>query len=392
MGERIVIKRVVNIFLMFCFLLLFTFGICYKKGLRLDQMICLFALDLIFFVLFVFLLEHNRALKGISANRGTDYGRVMAGFLLSAILTLGCSFFPEFLKPVILIPLFMTAFSNELVAFAVSMGFTVVLAAVNGFTEYELTEYCVLLLAGCMLAAAMENRKWKIWYSIILFCISTLIPSLFYYLHYQEFEYRIFLTGGIEGAVIILLLLLFYDKLVMLRNTEVNQLLVDMLDDDYPLAMDLKKFSRTEYVHAERVSSLAGRCARVIGADELLCRAAGFYYRIGIMEGDQIAENGERLAEKYCFPEMVLLILREYQGISNPLTSVESAIVQMVDGLVKKLEFFDETTMSSNWNLDMIIYQTLNEFSEQGMYDASGLSMNKFLKIREYLLKEEALI
>ena len=41
---------------------------------------------------------------------------------------------------------------------------------------------------------------------------------------------------------------------------------------------------------------------------------------------------------------------------------------------------------------EMVIYQTLNEFSAQGLYDQSGLSMNMFLKIREYLVKEEALL
>ena len=45
----------------------------------------------------------------------------------------------------------------------------------------------------------------------------------------------------------------------------------------------------------------------------------------------------------------------------------------------------------SQWNKEMIIYQTLNEFSSSGIYDVSGLGMNQFLKIREYLTKEESL-
>ena len=64
----------------------------------------------------------------------------------------------------------------------------------------------------------------------------------------------------------------------------------------------------------------------------------------------------------------------------------------MVDGLIKKLEVLDSQTMSSEWNQDMVIYQTLNDFSAQGLYDKSGLSMNMFLKIREYLVNEKALL
>lgn len=72
-----------------------------------------------------------------------------------------------------------------------------------------------------------------------------------------------------------------------------------------------------------------------------------------------------------------------------PPSSIESAIVHMVNGLVKKIEVFDSYTMASEWNQDMVIYQTLNEYSASGIYDQSGLGMNMFLKIREYLVNEE---
>ena len=243
-----------------------------------------------------------------------------------------------------------------------------------------------------MLASALEKSNLKKWYYLILFCASTLIPPLFYYFHYQEFRYKVLIYGILEGAASILIIDLFYGRLLAVRDSEADNRLADLLDEENPLVRELEKFSRQEYLHAKRVSALSKRCAQVVGADEPLCAAAGFYYRIGIMEGDHIAENGARIAEKNCFPEPVFQILLEYQGREKLPSTTESAIVQMVDGLVKKLELFDATTMSSNWNLDMVIYQTLNEFSEHGMYDESGLSMNKFLKIREYLLNEEALI
>ena len=85
-------------------------------------------------------------------------------------------------------------------------------------------------------------------------------------------------------------------------------------------------------------------------------------------------------------------IIGEYNGEETLPSTIESAIVHMVDGLLKKLEVLDEDTVGSNWNQDMVIYQTLNEYSAAGLYDRSGLSMNMFLKIREYLVNEEALL
>ena len=48
----------------------------------------------------------------------------------------------------------------------------------------------------------------------------------------------------------------------------------------------------------------------------------------------------------------------------------------------------NEHNLSTSWNQDMVIYQTLNELSATGMYDESGLSMNQFLKVRELLVRE----
>ena len=64
----------------------------------------------------------------------------------------------------------------------------------------------------------------------------------------------------------------------------------------------------------------------------------------------------------------------------------------MVDSLVTKIELLDEDTMSSSWNQDMVIYQTLNDYSQAGYYDNSGLSMNQFLRVRQKLVNEESFL
>lgn len=66
-------------------------------------------------------------------------------------------------------------------------------------------------------------------------------------------------------------------------------------------------------------------------------------------------------------------------------------MVHMVDKVITKLDVLDKRTFSTNWNQDMVIYQTLNENSSTGIYDESGLSMNQFLRIRDFLVKGERL-
>ena len=90
-----------------------------------------------------------------------------------------------------------------------------------------------------------------------------------------------------------------------------------------------------------------------------------------------------------CFPDAIIKILSEYNGEERLPTSKESAIVHMVDACLKKIELLMGNNLSSSWNQDMVIYQTLNELSATGIYDESGLSMNQFVKLRELLVREE---
>ncbi len=86
-----------------------------------------------------------------------------------------------------------------------------------------------------------------------------------------------------------------------------------------------------------------------------------------------------------------MAILAEYNGVNKRPSSTESAIVQIADMIVTKFDLLDKDTFSSGWNREIVIYQTMNEKSAEGLYDESGLSMNQFLTIREMLVKEDLL-
>ena len=102
-------------------------------------------------------------------------------------------------------------------------------------------------------------------------------------------------------------------------------------------------------------------------------------------------DNAIKIANDHCFPNDVIKIMSEYGGIVSLPSTKESAIVHMVDSVVTKVELFDSDSMSSSWNQNMVIYQTINELSQKGFYDNSGLTMNQFLIIREILANEDIL-
>lgn len=392
MNDRYVLKRVVNIFLMLLITLLFTFGISMLKGRLMDEVLVYSVMELAFFAVFAFLLEHERVNRRIADNRETTFRRLSQGYLISWIFILFSAFLPEFLRPVVLVPILMLAYATPQIALFVGLFLSTMLCLMAGSTMQELALCSVMALLGCIAAEAAERARLHFWYELAVFCICAIFPGLFYYLTYRETSWVLPLVGAVEGLLAALLLHFCYDRLALARRSEISDTLTDILDDAYPLSRELFGFSKADYQHAKRVSRAAARCAALVGANEAVCAAAGFYYRIGILEGSSIAKNGVLLAQRECFPEDLIRIISEYNGEDALPSTIESAIVHMADAVIKKLEVFDSDTMSSEWNQDMVIYQTLNDYSAQGLYDKSGLSMNMFLRIREYLVNEKSLV
>ncbi|MBQ7676923.1 MAG: hypothetical protein IJT32_01695, partial [Lachnospiraceae bacterium] len=233
-----------------------------------------------------------------------------------------------------------------------------------------------------------KNTAFFLFGYLCLCAANLFLPVVFYYFTFTTVEREFLVMVAVYAALVVLFAWLVYPALIHMDH-QANQTAYEiLLDDEYPLIVDLQRFSMAEYVHARRVSELSADCASEIGANQLACACGGLYYRIGKMIGAPEIKNTVRMATDHCFPPEVILILGEFEGKERLPQSPESAIVQMVDALVTRLELIDKGMMESSWNQDMLIYRTLNEFSNAGMYDEAGLSMNQFLRIREKLVQE----
>ncbi len=65
--------------------------------------------------------------------------------------------------------------------------------------------------------------------------------------------------------------------------------------------------------------------------------------------------------------------------------------MNIVDTLVRRFERMRTEVNGNEWNREVLIYQTLNEKLATGMLDKSGLSINQYLKIREFLVRGDDL-
>lgn len=242
MDDRYVAKRVIYLLGMSAATILFTTAAAFIRGQYLDEWIVLVIINLVFLALWFFLLEHCRMKRSIAGNRETSYRRIFAGYLASLGVTAVCLVLPEFSRPVMLSAILMLGVGNIELSLCSGLFFCSLLGLLCGGTIQEFSMYILLVLIGAVAADAVENSKKQFWYEWFAGMAGMLLPVLFYYLTYREISVRIMVSAVADGVVVFLFLHLCYRKLADARNAEVDEVMVDITDESYPLARELASF------------------------------------------------------------------------------------------------------------------------------------------------------
>ena len=360
-------------------------------NIRVDHLIVWSFICLVCFLCFALYAERQRLQGEMSMGISNDYSLLTFIYLICLLGACLGSLLPAFAAPVMALSVLCNGAFHTKMGTALAVYFSLLTGLFSEGSEYEVTAYVLLALAGVFLTELFLQRTLRLWTGILVVCLSVVIPVCCNYLFLHVLEVQTILFSS-AGSLVTLLVLVLIPKL---RNREIvaEEVSLDtIMDEHYHLRREIERYSTVDYNHALRTSQVAARLAAGIGADEKLARAGGFYYRIGKLEGEPFIENGVRIAQDNCFSQRWVTILAEYNGEKQLPGSIESAIVQIADMIVTKFDLLDKDTFSSTWNRDIVIYQSMNEKSAEGLYDNSGLSMNQFLTIRELLVKEEMLV
>lgn len=389
--ESVNLYRVLAIIGMTLSTFVVTVILCGKSRFYLDEGFCLLFIDVVFIFIYIFELEHERCRGRISSNVQTNFVRLTVIYVICCVLTYGMTFLPEFYRPVMLVPVFICAASDMMLAVSTGIFFDILLALAAGGSFYELACYGMMTMLSAVLSDALKIKKYGKIPSVLMIFLNFTLPGLFYYMSYKEIAEKMFLYGSVNGILTAVASCFIFQKIWHRAEHEVEDLLLDVVSEDYSEVKALKYFSMGEYQRAKKTADIAYRCAKQVGFHANLCLAGGFYYRMGLWLGEPYVKRAVDKASAQCFPAALVDIIGEYQAIENLPSSPESALIHMVDALMRKIEALEQNMGDSQWNYDMLIYQTLNEYSAEGIYDKSGMSMNQFLKVREFLAKEEML-
>lgn len=389
--NRFIKRRVLGIMVIALSTILFSLLMGSRAGMALDEMVVLFFLDFVFLAVLIYFLEEERVFGFFPGRESNDFKTIAVVYLLGMAGNYLFTYLPEYITIAFAFAVLMTLASNRETALTMGIFMNLMLAVILNQDIHALMASILMTLFGTMISLAGRKKQSYLWVQFLVFFGTIVIVVSCYYAQYLLIRGQVIFLAG-TMAVLNLFVMEIAGKAFFPKTEKVKKsVYTSLLSEEYPLVQSIRHFSEIDYSHGVRVSCICGECARYLSLNEELCRAAGFYYRIGRMEGEPYIENGVLLAENACFPRDLIQILKEYNGELTAISSRESAVVHMVDRVVTKLDLMDKKTFSTNWNQDMLIYQTLNEDSATGIYDESGLSMNQFLKIRDFLVKGDHL-
>lgn len=390
--ERIYPKRVVALLIFAAATVFFMALDAFLGALASGGLICEALLVVPLCLCTVLLLIHQRK-TGQLWYQDTDYLSFVVIYVIVNALLCGSSFIvPATMLPVGIAAFLLSSSGDGLTAVTSSVLAVISISFGIGCegSSYALF-FCEIVIAVSLSGVIVKAEKKE---RILLFISAALVYAalplaVIYFDRLKLTRKDLYFSFGLSIITAVAAVFIM-PKLFKWIHMERRYRYETILDDDYSLIKEIKLFSEDEYERARKLSVVSFKAAREIDADVALAAAGGLYYRVGLLRGDREIEYALDIAGEHGFPDQLISILYEYQGLIRKPTSKESAIVHMADAVMRRLDAIKKQSdqMESGWNRQMLIYSALNELSTNGYYDLSSITMNQFLKIRDVLVKE----
>ena len=252
------------------------------------------------------------------------------------------------------------------------------------YTAYETAIYLSLMLMGLLFAKSIKNDKNR---QILIFVIFGIIFVMLYLLQVvngKATDYKLLVNNSVVAIINILVMQLGYYLMKKFGKRDIPLAAETILSENFPLVLLMKNTSRIKFNHARKVALLSSKLARLINIDVELCMTGGFYYALCDNDEDDPIEFACSLGRKNALPPQIINIISEYKGLKKPIRTKEGAVIEIVDQMLNILPKLEESDIPRQ----IVLISILNDISTSGIIDESGLSMNSFIKIRDYLVKE----
>lgn len=361
-------------------------------NILMDQLIVLVCIHTLMLFLFIMSLHLEKIQNLNSYNKNRRYGRFIGVYLTASVVMILANWIPGFWEPVLGFTILLILGSTPTIGFSAGLYLVVIQTILFEYSTIEMSKLIFCVLVGGILALFMKKQSNLMPVAILVFLSQPCIGFLFEYLEHYQVDFRLFITGLIYGCVNVAIIIVPYSLVNRSDQEYYATTLEYLIDPRFQLLTDMKSCSDELFLHGLKVSKAAGNCAQKLGLNDKLVRAGGLFYRLGYFEDENSKGDfpGHSLGMEHHFPEEVLSIIQEYKGICKTISTPEAALIDIVDEVFKQFEKDEAVQGEDNlaFNQEFLIYKIMNDCSGSGRYDHSGFSMNMYLNVRDYLVKE----
>lgn len=137
---------------------------------------------------------------------------------------------------------------------------------------------------------------------------------------------------------------------------------------------------------AKRTSRLVKEITELIGGNESLAQVGSFYAECGRTISSNYIKEGLMIARDNNFPVEITAFIKEHNFKLGYPKSRETAITMIICKLTSTIEFLESRGMKRN--LSTVVDGVMDSCLMAGRLDASGLSLNEYKFIKDYLMEE----
>lgn len=149
------------------------------------------------------------------------------------------------------------------------------------------------------------------------------------------------------------------------------------------LLSQIKEMDGKVYDKAMHTGYLSKRVAHLIGLDEQLAQAGGYYHSIGKKESLMIRKEHK-------FPPPLIELLASYSESNTPPHSKIGVILILAEAIVSSVLFLLEKEQEQNVNYKKVVRTVFRKMMDHHMFDEAEITTKELHNMQELFLKEAA--
>lgn len=316
-------------------------------------------------------------------------------FVITFFISLVCAFlFPLLPKegcPYLCIFIGLLFFSDELIALssgAVLLGISLLLRTDGDILTFFV--YFIPALFGVLLFEGIKEQG-KTGRALILSLLVQLLTLLMsaVLLPYDTFNFVMMMYPAANVLVNLLVLLIFLKIYSVRFIYQIEDKFMDINDPECDLLVQLKNHAKDEYYNAIHTAYLCSRIAIKLGINDAVCKACGYYHRIGMLKGNNDWSEVNEILLENRFPEDVIACLREYLDKDAYISSKEVVVLMFADTIVSSIRYLYGKEPDVELDYDKLVQAIFKKKLDSGIINYSKITLEDIQIMKKTFAEEK---